>query len=73
MCSPLKAIGSERVEAVIVSGIGAGALNGLSAAGVLVYKAFDGTVKENLRAFELHRLARFDHGHTCAGHDGCAH
>ncbi len=72
-CSPLKAISGERVDAVIAGGIGPGALAGLNSAGIKVYKAFPGTILQNLKAFELDRLPRFAPGHTCAGHGDCAH
>ncbi|MDA8326790.1 MAG: NifB/NifX family molybdenum-iron cluster-binding protein [Nitrospiraceae bacterium] len=72
-CSPLKAMGGAQVDAVVVGGIGAGALSWLNTAGIEVYKAFGATVRENLTLFEVHRLPRLDPSHTCAGHGGCAH
>ena len=71
MCSPLAAISGEGVDVVITGGIGAGAISGLKAAGIEVYKAVNGTVKENMDAFELGGLAKLESGH-CSGH-GCAH
>lgn len=75
-CQPLKAIGSARVDAVVVGGIGAGALNGLLSAGINAYRAVQGTVKENLDLFKKGALPQFTMNQTCAGHsDGghCAH
>jgi len=73
MCSPLRALGGERVDAIVVCGIGAGALAGLARSGIEVFRAFDGTVRENLRLFELNSLSRFNPGGVCTGHEGCAH
>ena len=37
MCNPLKAVGSAKPDAVVVGGIGMGAIRGLNAAGIKVY------------------------------------
>ncbi len=73
MCSPLKALSGEHVDAIVVSGIGAGALAGLNRAGIRVYKAFYGSVQENLKAVKIGGLPLFTQAHTCAGHGNCAH
>ena len=73
MCSPLKALAGQQVDAIILSGIGRGALMRLTEAGIKVYKAFEGTVSENLKLFELGRLPQFRPGNVCTGHEGCAH
>ena len=36
-CSPVRALGGHEVDAVVVGGIGGGALNGLSRAGIRVF------------------------------------
>lgn len=73
-CSPLKAIGSEVVDAVVVGGIGAGALQGLNRAGLKVYQAQGVTVAENLACFHLGGLHELTPGQTCGGHGGsCGH
>ena len=72
-CSPIKALDGQQVNAVITGGIGGGALAGLNAAGIEAYQAVNGTVKENIEAFEGRTLPRFVPGHTCGGHSGCAH
>jgi len=74
-CQPLKALGT-RVEAVVVGGIGAGALKGLQAGGIKVYRGVEGTVSENLNLIKSGRLPEFTLEHTCAGHGhhgGCSH
>lgn len=73
-CSPLKALGSEKVDAVVVGGIGMGALNGLNRAGLKVYQAQGLTVAENLTSFHLAALPELTPGQTCGGHShGCGH
>ncbi len=73
-CSPMKAIGGADIDAVVVGGIGAGALNGLNARGIKVFKATEETIKENLALFHENRLPELTMLHTCGGHrGGCAH
>ena len=78
-CQPLKAIGERRIDAVVVGGIGRGALNKLKAAGITVYRAVEGNVAENLALVKAAKLPQFDPAQTCAGHQhgvqigGCAH
>jgi predicted Fe-Mo cluster-binding NifX family protein len=74
-CQPLAALGSRVVEAVVVGGIGGGALRKLIAAGVKVYRGVEGNVKENLELMKSGALPEFTMNMTCAGHGaegGCA-
>jgi predicted Fe-Mo cluster-binding NifX family protein len=75
-CQPLKALDGRTVDAVVVGGIGAGALIKLNAAGIKTYRAVEGTVKENLELIESGSLPILGLEQTCAGHregGGCAH
>ncbi|HSO66911.1 MAG TPA: NifB/NifX family molybdenum-iron cluster-binding protein [Desulfatirhabdiaceae bacterium] len=75
-CQPLAALNGHTVDAVVVSGIGAGALRKLHAAGVRVYHGIQGSVSENLNLIQNAKLSEFDMSLTCAGHshnDGCIH
>jgi len=75
-CQPMKALGMTKVDAVVVGGIGAGALNGLAAAGIKSYRAVEGTVSDNLNLMRNGSLPQFTMNQTCAGHGpggGCAH
>ena len=48
-CSPLKAIGGQSVDAIVVGGIGLPALSELNGQGILVYASVAPTVNDNLR------------------------
>jgi len=75
-CQPIKALGDNHADAVVVGGIGAGALSKLSAEGIQVYRAVKGTVRNNLSLMENRELGLFNKDQTCGGHteDGsCAH
>jgi predicted Fe-Mo cluster-binding NifX family protein len=74
-CHPLASLAGEGVDSVAVSGIGAGALNKLQAAGVRVYLSEQPAVEAVVTAFKAGtlRLATPDtacahHGH---GHGEC--
>lgn len=75
MCQPLKALGGRKVDAVVVGGIGMGALMKLGAQGIRVYRGAEGTVAENVELILKSKLSEFDANHSCAGHagGGCAH
>ena len=75
-CQPLAALGDQTVDAVVVGGIGGGALMKLNAAGIKTYRAVEGTVAENLELVKSGKLPEFSPFHTCAGHAGnagCSH
>jgi len=75
-CQPLAALGGKTVDAVVVGGIGGGALMKLLAAGINVYRAVEGTVAANLDLIQSKRLPQFTMDMSCAGHHaggGCAH
>lgn len=72
MCQPLKALGGEMVDAILVGGIGAGALMKLSNQGVKVYQVADGTVVENIDRLKGNKLMEFSLNNSCNQH-GCSH
>jgi predicted Fe-Mo cluster-binding NifX family protein len=75
MCQPLKALGGFKVDAVVVAGIGMGALMKLQAQGIKVYRGAEGTIQQNIDLIQDGKLPQFSEEHTCAGHSGggCAH
>jgi predicted Fe-Mo cluster-binding NifX family protein len=75
-CSPLKALAGARPEAVVVGGIGAGALLGLRDAGIRVYRATGKTVAEVVALLKKGDLPEIGWEDTCGGHggsSGCHH
>jgi predicted Fe-Mo cluster-binding NifX family protein len=72
MCQPMKALSGEVVDAVVVGGIGQGAIVKLNSQGIKVYKAAEGTISTNLEKLKSGELSEFAMNHTC-NHDGCDH
>jgi predicted Fe-Mo cluster-binding NifX family protein len=73
-CSPLQALGGCQVDAIVVVGIGAGALMGLNRAGLKVYQAQGATIAVNLAWMAQVELPELKPGQTCGGHGhGCGH
>jgi predicted Fe-Mo cluster-binding NifX family protein len=75
-CNPLKALGNERYDGIVVGGIGGGALNGLLRMGLKVYRAAEGTVATNVELFLQGALPELTPQQTCGGHThggGCCH
>ena len=75
-CNPIMAIGGQAVDAVVVGGIGAGAINGLNSRGIRVLRAMAPTVRANLEILRTTGLPELTMQHACGGHGqggGCAH
>ncbi len=75
-CNPVKALNSQQVDAIVVAGIGAGALTKLNQQGIKVFQAQAQTVEENILMLKDRNLPEFSAQHTCAGHDhgiSCGH
>lgn len=75
-CNPLKALNNQHIDAIIVGGIGAGALTKLNQQGIKVFQAQAQKVKENIKLLKDHTLPEFTMQHTCAGHGhgiSCGH
>jgi predicted Fe-Mo cluster-binding NifX family protein len=70
-CNPVMAMGGHTIDAVVVGGIGAGALRLLNEEGIKVYKSVKDTIKENLVLLKEKRLPELTLKHTCGGHQGC--
>lgn len=70
MCNPVSALGGQEVGAVVVGGIGPGALMKLNAMGVRVYEAGANTVEENLSLLNENKLRELSMERTCGGHQG---
>lgn len=72
MCQPLKALGGEMVDVILVGGIGAGALMKLNNEKIKVYKVSDDTVSKNIELFKENKLMEFSVNNSC-NHHNCAH
>jgi ArsR family transcriptional regulator len=73
-CNPIKALDGQKVDAMVVGGIGAGALSKLNAMGIKVYGSAAETVKENLSLLNAKKLRELFAMHACRGHEGgCGH
>ena len=71
-CQPFRALGGRKMDAVIVGGIGPGALSGLNRSGLRVYRAEGTTVAQNLASFREGALREITIEEICAGHGhGC--
>lgn len=71
-CQPIKALSGEVVDAVIVGGIGQGAIVKLNSMGIKVFRACEGNVSENINMLKENKLSEFPNNHSC-NHDGCSH
>ena len=73
-CNPIMALDGKSVDAMVVGGIGAGALAKLNALGIKVYEAGAPTVKENLALLTENRLQELSVYNACRAHQGgCGH
>jgi len=73
-CNPIMALDGKSVDAIVVGGIGSGALMKLNALGIKVYGAGAPTVKENLALLSENKLQEFSVDNACRAHQGgCGH
>lgn len=75
-CNPVAGLGGHQVDAIVVGGIGGGALNKLNNSGLRVYRAMEGTIAKNIEFLKSDALPEFMPGHSCGGHghdQGCSH
>ncbi len=81
-CNPAQAVAGHAIDAIVVGGIGRGALMSLNNAGFKVYRAEFLSVTENLDSLVRGDLREFEAGHVCGGHShdhghshggGCCH
>jgi predicted Fe-Mo cluster-binding NifX family protein len=73
-CNPIAALDGKTLDAMVVGGIGAGALTKLNALGIKVYGASALTVRENLVLLSENKLQELSVHHSCRSHEGgCGH
>jgi len=68
MCQPLAALSSEKLDAIVVGGIGMGALNKLRASGIKVYMGRQTTVEQVITEFKAGKLNEVTPQTACAHH-----
>ena len=75
MCSPLKALDGESVDAIVVGGIGVGVINKLNMMGIKVYRASLDTVQKNIELLNSGALSEISVDDACGHHGGggCGH
>ena len=69
-CRPMQAIAGMSPDAIVVGGIGAGALRGLYAAEIKVYRCDGGTVMDAVQQVKNGVLSEIQEDDACAGHSG---
>ena len=75
-CNPMKALDNQKVDAIVVGGIGAGALTRLNQMGIIVHRSKAETIRENMAMFTSKVLPELTLKGCCGGHSddgGCAH
>lgn len=75
-CNPMKALDNQKVDAIVVGGIGAGALTRLNQMGITVHRAQAVTIRENIDLLASKSLPVLTVQGCCGGHSkdgGCAH
>lgn len=72
-CQPIKALCGEVVDAVVVSGIGQGAISKLNSMGIKVFRASEGSIENNIDLLNRNELKVFDSTHICVNHDCGSH
>lgn len=71
-CAPLASLQGEKLDGIVVGGVGGGALAKLRAAGLDVFLASAPTVKETIEALKAGTLRKVEPGMAC-GHHGQDH
>jgi len=73
-CNPVMALGGGKIDAMVVGGIGPGAVVKLNGMGVKVYRAAALTVKDNISLLSENRLREVSMEDSCQEHGGnCGH
>jgi predicted Fe-Mo cluster-binding NifX family protein len=73
-CNPAAALGGRRIDAMVVGGIGAGAIMKLNALSIKVFSAGAEKVGENIDLLKENKLREITAGDACGGHQGqCGH
>lgn len=69
-CNPVQALGGNNIDAMVVGGIGPGAIMKLNSMGVKVYRKGAATVNENIVLLGEDRLQELTMNDSCQEHGG---
>ncbi len=75
-CNPIMTLDNHQVDAVVVGGIGGGALSRLNQSGIRVYQASAPIIRDNVDLFLAAQLPEYTPSQCCGGHTeggGCSH
>jgi predicted Fe-Mo cluster-binding NifX family protein len=73
-CNPIMALNGNQINAMVVGGIGPGALMKLNSMGIRVYAAGAMTVQENVQLINENQLQELSMENSCRQHQGqCGH
>jgi predicted Fe-Mo cluster-binding NifX family protein len=75
-CNPIKALDNNKVDAVVVGGIGGEALSRLNQSGIRVYQSSAPIIRENVDLFLTAQLPEHTLSQCCGGHSEggiCSH
>jgi predicted Fe-Mo cluster-binding NifX family protein len=73
-CNPIMALGGNSIDAMVVGGIGAGAIRKLNSMGVKVFRAGAPTVNGNIALLKENQLQEISMNESCQQHGGeCGH
>jgi predicted Fe-Mo cluster-binding NifX family protein len=73
-CNPVMALSGRQIDAMIVGGIGPGALMKLHALGIRVFGAGAQTILENIALYKSDQLPELSMDDSCHAHQGqCSH
>ena len=73
MCQPLSQLAGEKLDAMVVGGIGMGAVSKFNAASIRVFFSDHSTVEETVAAFKSGTLREVTPAMACAGHGNGHH
>jgi predicted Fe-Mo cluster-binding NifX family protein len=66
-CDPMKALREQKVDAIVVGGIGAGALTRLNQMGIIVHRSAAATIRNNIAIFVWQELPTLTLQECCSG------
>jgi predicted Fe-Mo cluster-binding NifX family protein len=73
-CNPMGRLGGNQIDALVVGGIGAGAIMRLGSIGIKIYRPGAPKVRENINLLKENKLNEFGADDSCSGHQGqCGH